>query len=67
MRGKQKKEFWTQTKAFFQSLGEEMKQNSVAANAGKIEPLCCHMPEEELDKKRAEFTALAQARSKRLK
>jgi hypothetical protein len=52
---------WKRFRRSLKDLKYEMEKNSVASNPPSSQG-CCHMSEEEIERKRADYKALAQQR-----
>ncbi len=62
----EKPKFWQRIKSSLRDLKSEMEKNSVAT-AGPSEHGCCHMPDEELEKKRSAYKEIARQRAAKTK
>lgn len=61
MKNANKEGLWKRFPRSLKDLKEEMEKNSIANNAPSSHG-CCHLPEEEIERKRATYKALARQR-----
>lgn len=62
MEKEEKKGFWQNLKHSLNTLLQEMRKDS-AASAGPSGKACCHLPVEELERKRAEYRRIAEEKA----
>ena len=55
--------FWVRVRTYVRNLLQDMEKNSVSA-AGSSPSACCHVPVEELERRREAYRAEAEARKK---
>ncbi len=55
--------FWVRVRKYFRDLAKDMERDSVSA-AGSSPSACCHVPVEELDRRRETYRAEAEERKK---
>lgn len=58
-----KDRFWDRVRKYLRELAKDMERNSVSA-AGSSPAACCHVPVEELERRREMYRAEAEARKK---
>lgn len=61
MKNGKKEGLWKRFTRSLKDLKDEMEKNSVAKNAPSAAG-CCHLPEEEIERKRANYKALVRRR-----